>query len=376
MLRLGVIRLKRIAFLALLISLIFVSVCSAKMIDIKESAEYSVGDGETKAAATEKVIAIARRRAIERAGVYVQSYSKTDMGVLTNDEIEVVSATVMKDKEKPVVVISLSPSGSILLTANVFITINTDDINRYINESKDRKLKKDIGDTSQKETEEKYNKLQKHYEDVLKKLELMQQKLDEMKKDDDNHTQTANESISASDENYKKLEEEYKNSKNQLKILQEKRNMELKEKKDRDPINEPNKQTKDKIEKGNYNNSAIISYGTDVKTPEAKAESFVFKKYIDPNTSNFLTRDQWCFYYEIFDIDISRGRNHENAGVGGHKGKLCWNWVPVELGGNGQVHIRISQDKKYFEIYTTDHTATITKVKIKKGVLNVNKSSK
>lgn len=365
--------MKKIVFLAVLISLIVASVCNAKMIDIRETAEYSVGDGETKAAATEKVIAIARRRAIERAGVYVQSYSKTEMGVLTNDEIEVVSATVMKDKEKPVVVLSLSPTGNILLTANVVITIDTDDINQYINDSKERKLKADISDTSQKETEEKYNKLQKHYEDMLKKLELMQKKLDEMK--ENSQTQTANESISENNKDYKRSEEDNKNPNNQSKVLQEKNNVKIDEKKDRDHITEPDKRIKNKIEKSNYNNSVIITYGADVNSPEAKAGNFVFKKYIDPNSGDFLARDQWCIYYEIFNIDITRGRNHENAGIGNHKGKSCWNWVPVELGGTGEVHIRISKDKKNFELYTTDHTATITKVKIKKGILNMNKSS-
>lgn len=338
--------LKKIFIIAFLLSAIM-TICHAQVVDIKESAEYIMGDGETKAAATEKAITIARRRASERAGVYVKSYSKSDMGTLTNDEIEVVSASFMKDKEKPIVTTSLLSGGNIVLTAVVFVTIDTNEIEGYINKMLQDKNKTDKElETLKSDSENKYNQLLQNYEKLLEKLLAMEKQMKQSKDSNKPKTEPM-ESKPSNDDNYKKLQEDYSRLQKQLDALQQ------------------TIQAAENARKNEVNNNGIDSFNSKAKIDIGGIQ---VERFVDPNTGKTLKREDWCLFYAI-KYKIAHlpnwGEYHEKDTKGRHVNKSCWNWVPVELGGRGRVHVRLSKDKQYFELYTSFEPKTLKRIRVK-----------
>ncbi|MDF1875235.1 hypothetical protein JHD48_05780 [Sulfurimonas sp. SAG-AH-194-I05] len=61
-----------------------------------QEATYIMGDDDSKMTAKRKAILIAKRDSIEKAGVYMSSYSKSINGILMDDVIENFSASVLK----------------------------------------------------------------------------------------------------------------------------------------------------------------------------------------------------------------------------------------------------------------------------------------
>src|SRR5262249_61184070 len=57
---------------------------------------YTMGDGETPLVAESRALQQAKRVALEEAGTYVQSYAKTRQDVLTDNEIEAISAGLIE----------------------------------------------------------------------------------------------------------------------------------------------------------------------------------------------------------------------------------------------------------------------------------------
>ena len=80
----------------LMVVLIFTSVLNLQAQIFIQEATYLMGDDDSKMTAKNKAILIAKRECIEKAGVYVSSYSKSISGILKNDTIESFSASIMK----------------------------------------------------------------------------------------------------------------------------------------------------------------------------------------------------------------------------------------------------------------------------------------
>ena len=57
--------------------------------------EYTMGDGETMAAAKERARAAAMRTAAEQAGVYLESTTEVQNLAVTNDEITVIAGSIL-----------------------------------------------------------------------------------------------------------------------------------------------------------------------------------------------------------------------------------------------------------------------------------------
>jgi len=86
-----------------------------------QKATYTMGDDESKITAKNKAIQIAKKACIEKAGVYVSSYSKSIKGILKKDTIESFSASIMK-----VVLIDenfLYPKYSVKIRADIDINL-------------------------------------------------------------------------------------------------------------------------------------------------------------------------------------------------------------------------------------------------------------
>ena len=99
---------KRILAMVMM-SLLFINVPAyAAIEEIDASGQYTIGDGpdESISVAKERAKVDAMRQATEKAGVYVESYSKTVNAVLTEDEVRVIADNVLKVKSediKPVI---------------------------------------------------------------------------------------------------------------------------------------------------------------------------------------------------------------------------------------------------------------------------------
>lgn len=93
--------MRAVLTIILLIGLLFTFTSStsfAKTITVEATGEYLIGDGPNENISVAKARAReeAMRLATEKVGVYVESYSKTNNSALTQDEIRVVAAQVLK----------------------------------------------------------------------------------------------------------------------------------------------------------------------------------------------------------------------------------------------------------------------------------------
>lgn len=277
------------------------SACNAEVIEIEETAEYVVGDNETRIAATEAVISLARRRASEKAGVYLESYSKTENLAITKDQIQVMSASIMKDKESPDVKTMLTASGAIKLNATIKVLVDTSLITEQESNLKTRT-----------NSDDKYAALEESYKQLAAELLALKQSMSEKSTNTGTFSQNS---------------------------------------------------TK---------NSSIDKYKT---THQANSDT-IFAKYFDPNTDKPLDRTEWCLYYELYAdglgpitpsyIHVQSKEPHERAIKGPHSKEQCWRWVPVELGGQGDLHIRLSADKKYYEFFKEGNAKTVYKMRVRR----------
>ncbi|SFW39828.1 tetratricopeptide repeat protein [Selenomonas ruminantium] len=141
----------------------------ASPIIVTESAEYTMGDGETKLVASQRTIELARRQASEKACVYVESYTKTINHVIEIDEVNFVSASIMRDVSSPVVKTTLTDNGDIRLVATVVVEINPDKIQDQINQLHSNEKYKGISSAE-------YNRVCMELEKSKKELELLKAK--------------------------------------------------------------------------------------------------------------------------------------------------------------------------------------------------------
>jgi len=117
-------------FLMMVVLLAYVQVCFAvdnNSVTIIAEGSYIMGDGETMNASEQRAVDNARRAAIEQAGVYVESYSKTENLQLSKDEVNVISAGLIQsrviDKSRTIVA-----DGAVKLWCKVECVIKVDTI--------------------------------------------------------------------------------------------------------------------------------------------------------------------------------------------------------------------------------------------------------
>lgn len=82
--------------LALVMALCIMPVVSAAPQVITATGEYTMGDNDSPKIAKDAARQEAMRSASEQAGVYVESYSRTQNMQLTEDDVKVISASVLK----------------------------------------------------------------------------------------------------------------------------------------------------------------------------------------------------------------------------------------------------------------------------------------
>lgn len=111
----------------LLLIMLYISPAWASSQTIITEGTYIMGDGETPAVAEEKAFLQAKRSAIEQAGTYIESYSKTNNFELTEDEVKMIAAGGMTisilEKNR-----SLEPNGALKFTTKIKCDIRAEDI--------------------------------------------------------------------------------------------------------------------------------------------------------------------------------------------------------------------------------------------------------
>ena len=133
----------RLIFLGALVFMIVASFLSAKCTAeekiIKAEGVYVVIDRqkETPYMARNKAKMIAQRLAVEKAGVYVESYSKSEKMKLTTDELLTISGEIVDVKEASFREISLDDDG-VKYIASIIATVDTTNILKRLNFEKEK----------------------------------------------------------------------------------------------------------------------------------------------------------------------------------------------------------------------------------------------
>ena len=92
---------KLFVFVAVCIAaLTFTSSAYAKIETVTADGIYTMGKNDSQAFAEESAYQDALRKAADQVGVYVESYSESQGGILTKDQIKVVSASLLSVKSK------------------------------------------------------------------------------------------------------------------------------------------------------------------------------------------------------------------------------------------------------------------------------------
>ena len=116
---------KKISIILCLLMLTLFSVASAEKYQIVAEGNYVVGDRDTREIAKKHAVQDAMRIAVEKAGVYVESYSETKHFELTKDQVRTIAAGVVKVLDES---IDFYDNGSVC-RAVIYASVNTDDIN-------------------------------------------------------------------------------------------------------------------------------------------------------------------------------------------------------------------------------------------------------
>lgn len=122
--------------------------------------QYVMGDGDTREIAKDKAVKDAMRIAVEKAGVYVESYSKTQNLQLTDDQVRMVAAGCIKVLDQSVDF--YTENNDWRAQAVIYAEVNTNNINlkeimqRYSSGSNENVQQKNNDDSMYSSDEEPY----------------------------------------------------------------------------------------------------------------------------------------------------------------------------------------------------------------------------
>lgn len=152
---------KRIVAIMLSILFCIVETASAEMKDFHGTGEYTMSKYETPAVAEERAVQEAERDALEQAGVYVESYTKTENMQVKKDTITVLTNGILKITKRDITT-TTTPTGEIRVKAEITASIDTEDINKNLKDT-----------AAMEKLQEKYDALQKEYQKQSETLEQL-----------------------------------------------------------------------------------------------------------------------------------------------------------------------------------------------------------
>ena len=101
---------------------------SAEKQHLEAVGTYTLGDRDTRDVAERRAIVDAMRVATQKAGIYVESYSKTNGFVLTKDQVNMIAASIIRMYDQDVAFIN---NGTVC-QATVYVIAETADIDKLI----------------------------------------------------------------------------------------------------------------------------------------------------------------------------------------------------------------------------------------------------
>lgn len=153
---------KRIVAIMLSILFCIAGTASAEMKDFHGTGEYTMSKYETPAVAEERAVQEAERDALEQAGVYVESYTKTENMQVKKDTITVLTNGILKITKRDITT-TTTPTGEIRFKAEITASIDTDDINKNLKDT-----------AAMEKLQEKYDALQEEYQKQADELKQAQ----------------------------------------------------------------------------------------------------------------------------------------------------------------------------------------------------------
>ena len=154
-----------LALAALLSASLLAGVAEATVQTIEATGVYIMGDNDSPKIARDAARQEAMRSAVEQAGVYVESYSKTQNMELTEDEVRTISGAVIKvTKEEAIPELK---GTTLKYTVNLTAEVDTDTI--HLQEMVEKK-------TELEKLQQERDALKKQNEELLEKYEKAQGK--------------------------------------------------------------------------------------------------------------------------------------------------------------------------------------------------------
>lgn len=137
---------------------------------------YTMGDGETPIVAEFRALQQAKRMAVEQAGTYFESYSKTKNLDLTVDELQTLASALVEvdvlEKKRTVV------GEGILFYIKIKATVTTDKADELVLRLKAKNQQPGLDIVTQ------YKELQAHYDRLAKEMEALKQQINAAKTDE------------------------------------------------------------------------------------------------------------------------------------------------------------------------------------------------
>lgn len=124
--------MKKFVAALLLSSLFSGSPVNAEVKNYEGIGEYVMSDFETPDVAKQRAKLYAERDAQEKAGVYVNSYTRTENFKLVADEVETMTAGILKVLSVNYKVIPMEEYGGIMYRATIVASIDTDNVDEWI----------------------------------------------------------------------------------------------------------------------------------------------------------------------------------------------------------------------------------------------------
>lgn len=125
-------KLRHLVAAAIVSGLAIISLPSfAQIVTLEATGRYVFGDipNESINVAKERAREDAKRQIAERAGVYVETYSKTSNYSLVTDEVRVVAAKVLKIKRESLNLLPTDNQNTVLIECSISAEVDTDNMN-------------------------------------------------------------------------------------------------------------------------------------------------------------------------------------------------------------------------------------------------------
>lgn len=131
--------MKKFVAALILSSLIGASPVNAEVVNYEGVGEYVMSDFETPDVAKQRAKLYAERNAQEKAGVYIKSYSKMSNFELVTDEVESMTAGILKVVSVDYKIIPMEEYAGIMYRATIQASIDTDNVDSWISRGVDER---------------------------------------------------------------------------------------------------------------------------------------------------------------------------------------------------------------------------------------------